>query len=90
MIFNIFFLFLLGALLLILAIPIFLVRLLRGRPRTGDFRGTRNPFQGFTPRRDKSEGEVTVSGQDAMAGEKLVDRNIGEYVEYEEVEDKKK
>lgn len=46
-------------------------------------------FSGVRPRRGRREGEVTVSGKDATAGEKIVGDHIGEYVDYEEVEEKK-
>ncbi|HIR72918.1 MAG TPA: hypothetical protein IAB96_05215 [Candidatus Coprenecus pullicola] len=51
-------------------------------------RGTSQRWQGF--HRNRKEGEVSVSGKDAGAGEKIVGDNIGEYVDYEEVDDKNK
>ena len=67
------------ALLLVLALPLYVLRRMRG---------TSQRWQGF--RRDRKEGEVSVSGKDAGADEKIVGDNIGEYVDYEEVEDDKK
>lgn len=65
--------------LLLLLLPLFLLRRFRA------------PFRDFARRGrpGKKEGEVSVSGRDANAGEKIIGDNIGEYVDYEEVEDKK-
>mgnify|MGYP003194549726 CR=1 FL=1 len=79
MIFNIFLFIIFGALLLIIGVPLLLYRLLKGS----------RPFSGVRSRRGRREGEVTVSGKDATAGEKIVGDHIGEYVDYEEVEEKK-
>ncbi len=76
---NIILLIVFGAVLLVLALPLYVLRRMRG---------TSQRWQGF--RRDKKEGEVSVSGKDAGADEKIVGDNIGEYVDYEEVEDDKK
>lgn len=66
---------------MIIALPLIFLRILHGRfGRTA----------GFRRHRDSREGEVTVSGEDVTAGEKIIGDNIGEYVEYEEVDDKKK
>ena len=76
---NIILLIVCGAVLLVLALPLYVLRRMRG---------TSQRWQGF--RRDRKEGEVSVSGKDAGADEKIVGDNIGEYVDYEEVEDDKK
>lgn len=76
---NIILLIVFGAVLLLLALPLYVLRRMRG---------TSQRWQGF--RRDRKEGEVSVSGKDAGADEKIVGDNIGEYVDYEEVEDDKK
>ncbi len=76
---NIILLIVFGAVLLVLALPLYVLRRMRG---------TSQRWQGF--RRDRKEGEVSVSGKDAGADEKIVGDNIGEYVDYEEVEDDKK
>ena len=76
---NIRLLIVFGAVLLVLALPLYVLRRIRG---------TSQRWQGF--RRDRKEGEVSVSGKDAGADEKIVGDNIGEYVDYEEVEDDKK
>ncbi len=75
---NIILLIVFGAVLLVLALPLYVLRRIRG---------TSQRWQGF--RRDRKEGEVSVSGKDAGADEKIVGDNIGEYVDYEEVEDDK-
>ena len=71
---NIILLIVFGAVLLVLALPLYVLRRIRG---------TSQRWQGF--RRDRKEGEVSVSGKDAGADEKIVGDNIGEYVDYEEV-----
>ena len=76
---NIILLIVFGAVLLLLALPLYVLRRMRG---------TSQRWQGF--RRDRKEGEVSVSGKDAGADEKIVGDNIGEYVDYKEVEDDKK
>ncbi len=78
MIFNILIFIILGGLLMIIALPLLLLRAFRSRVG-----------RHYT-RRQNREGEVTVSGQDAAAGEKIIGDNIGEYVDYEEVDDRKK
>lgn len=76
---NILLLIIFGALLVMVAVPVFIVRLIRGNLRgRHDFWRSRN-----------KEGEVSVSGKDASAEDKIIGDNVGEYVEYEEVEDKK-
>ncbi len=89
--FSILISFIVGALVLILALPLFFLRALRGRFRNpaDPSESGRRPFSGFRSRRDSREGEVTVSGQDSSSGEKIFGDHIGEYVDYEEVEDKK-
>lgn len=75
---NILLLIIFGALLVIVTVPVFVVRLIRGN------HGNRPDF-----RRSKREGEVSVSGKDASTEDKIIGDNVGEYVEYEEVEEKK-
>ena len=41
-------------------------------------------------RRENREGEVAVAGRDAAAGEKIIGDHVGEYVDFEEVDDRKK
>jgi hypothetical protein len=88
---NIIMSFIIGALVLIIALPLLFLRALRGRFRNpaDPARGADRRFSGFRSRSSR-EGEVTVSGQDATAGEKIIGDHIGEYVDYEEVDDKKK
>lgn len=89
---NILFSFILGVLVLIVALPLLFLKILHrrfGNPSGGAGNGGRT-FSGFRRRRDSREGEVTVSGEDVTAGEKIIGDNIGEYVEYEEVDDRKK
>lgn len=76
---NILLLLIFGALLIIVAVPVFILRLIRGNMQNRS---------GF--RRDRREGEVSVSGKDANAGDKIIGDNVGEYVEYEEVDDNEK
>jgi hypothetical protein len=76
---NIILLVIFGALLFIIALPLYILRRMKG---------TAQRWQGF--HKVRKEGEVSVSGKDAGAGEKIVGDNIGEYVDYEEVEDKNK
>ncbi len=66
--------FIIGALVLIVALPLLFLKALHRR-----FRNPAAP--------SGREGEVTVSGSDATAGEKVIGDNIGEYVDYEEVDD---
>lgn len=75
---NIILSFIIGALVLIIALPLLFLNTLRGRIRN------------MRVRKEKNEGEVTVSGQDATAGEKIIGDHVGEYVDYEEVEERKK
>lgn len=88
MIFNFFLFIILGVLLLIVAVPVLLFRVLGGRFRNPGGPSARRPFAGFRPHKDSREGEVTVSGQDATAGEKIVGDHVGEYVDYEEVDER--
>lgn len=76
---NIILLIIFGALFFVIALPLYILRRMRG---------TSQRWQGF--HKNKREGEVSVSGKDAGAGEKIVGDNIGEYVDYEEVDDKNK
>ena len=68
-----------GALFFVIALPLYILRRMRG---------TSQRWQGF--HKNRKEGEVSVSGKDAGAGETIVGDNIGEYVDYEEVDDKNK
>lgn len=76
---NVILLIIFGALLFVIALPLYILRRMRG---------TSQRWQGF--HKNRKEGEVSVSGKDAGAGEKRVGDNIGEYVDYEEVDDKNK
>lgn len=89
---NVIFSFIIGALVLIIALPLLFLRALRGRFRNpaDPTRSGGQPFSGFRSSRNSRDGEVTVSGQDATAGEKIFGDHIGEYVDYEEVDDRKK
>lgn len=91
MIFNFFLFIIFGALMLIVGVPLLLLGLMRRRYRNpaDPSAQTGRPFSGFRTRRNSREGEVTVSGQDATSGEKIVGDHVGEYVDYEEVEEKK-
>lgn len=72
-----------GALLLLLAVPMLLVRLFRGGGvRNGEEHGWKRGW--VNPK--KREGDVTVSGDKPSDEDKIVGDNIGEYVDYEEVE----
>ena len=88
-IFNVFLFSILGVLRLIVAAPVLLFSVLGGRLRSPGGRSARRPCAGFRPHKDSREGEVTVSGQDATAGEKIVGDHVGEYVDYEEVDERK-
>ncbi|HIZ86281.1 MAG TPA: DUF4834 family protein [Candidatus Coprenecus stercoravium] len=68
--------------LFLLMLPMMLLRRFRGGGASAHGSGRRNWNQA-------REGEVSVSGKDAAAGEKIVGDNVGEYVDYEEVDDKK-
>ena len=70
--------FIIGALVLIVALPLLFLKVLHGRIRN------------IGRHRENREGEVTVSGQDATAGEKIIGDHVGEYVDFEEVDDRKK
>lgn len=70
--------FIIGALVLVIALPLLFLIIIHGRIRN------------FGRRRENREGEVTVSGQDAAAGEKIFGDHVGEYVDFEEVDEKKK
>lgn len=88
-IFNIIIFLVIAAVMLLLAVPMFLFKLFRGgNARNGDGQGWRKGW--VNPK--KREGDVTVSGAEPSSEEKIVGDNIGEYVDYEEVEssDKKK
>ena len=76
---NILLLVIFGALFFVIALPLLVISRLRGNMRHRQ--GTR---------RYGREGEVSVSGGDASAGDKIVGDNVGEYVDFEEVEDSRK
>ncbi len=86
--FNLLIFIFLGVLLLIILVPLFFIRLLSGRGR--GFRGA-TPDNGYVYRpRGKKEGEVSVQGEDPSSEEKIVSDDIGEYVDFEEVDERKK
>ncbi len=74
-----------GALLLIILVPLFFIRLITGRG-TGFVR--RDSSNGYVHRpRGKKEGEVSVHGDQASSEDKIIDDNVGEYVDFEEIKD---
>lgn len=75
---NILLFLIIGAALFVIALPLMILRRLRGN--AGRWRGVR---------KDKKEGEVSISGMDAGSEEKIVGDNVGEYVDFEEVKDDK-
>ncbi len=77
----------LGALLLILLVPIFFIRLLTGRG-AGYVHRNGAGSNGYVHRpRGKREGEVSIQGDQASNEDKIIDDKIGEYVDFEEVKD---
>ncbi len=85
--FNLLIFIFLGVLLLIILVPLFFVRFLTGRAR--GFKN--NPSDnGYVHRpRGKKEGEVSIHGEDSSSEEKIVSDDIGEYVDFEEVKERK-
>ena len=64
---NVILLIIFGALLFVIALPLYILRRMRG---------TSQRWQGF--HKNRKAGEVSVSGEDAGGGEKIVGENIGE------------
>ncbi len=75
----------LGALLLIIMVPLFLIRLIAGRGY-GFVRKDRPDSYVHRPR-GKKEGEVSVQSEQVSNEDKIIDDNIGEYVDFEEIKD---
>lgn len=48
-----------------------------------------NRNSGMNQREKRKEGEVYVSSEDANAPDKVVEKNMGEYVDFEQVKEEK-
>ncbi len=85
--FNLLIFIIVGVLLLIILVPLFFIRLISGRGR--GFVGRDYSGQGGYRPRGKKEGEVSVQGEEPAAEDKIIGDNIGEYVDFEEVDENK-
>lgn len=83
MIFNILVFLIMAAVFLVIAVPLLILKGIRNRCTTSGENGKWK--RGWVDPK-KRVGDVTVSGTKPSSEDKIVGDNIGEYVEYEEVD----